>query len=136
MPLQFVDTNIFIYANDNSAGSKHIRARSLLTELALSDSGAISIQVLAEFYAVSTAKLRIPKSIVDVMLEELSIWTLHRPAYVDVIQSIQIHRRLKLSWWDSLLVNSALELGCTTLWTEDLTDGQRIGKLTVRNPFA
>jgi predicted nucleic acid-binding protein len=61
--------------------------------------------------------------------------TLHRPDHADLIRASQLHRRYKISWWDALMVNSALELGCGILWTEDLRHGQRIGSLTVRNPF-
>jgi predicted nucleic acid-binding protein len=40
-----------------------------------------------------------------------------------------------MSWWDALVVNSAVELGCSVFWNDDLTDGQRYGSVTVRNPF-
>ncbi|MDP2996057.1 MAG: hypothetical protein Q8N47_01130 [Bryobacterales bacterium] len=36
---------------------------------------------------------------------------------------------------DALILTSAIELGCAVLWTEDLSDGQRLGPITVRNPF-
>ena len=36
----------------------------------------------------------------------------------------------------ALIVNSAIQSGASTLWTEDLTDGQQFGTVTVRNPFA
>lgn len=50
--LQFVDTNILIYAHDRSAGAKYIRARQLLSELWQTRSGCLSIQVLQEFYVI------------------------------------------------------------------------------------
>jgi hypothetical protein len=38
--------------------------------------------------------------------------------------------------YDALNVSAALEIGCTTLYSEDLRDGQTIdGQLTIRNPF-
>ena len=34
-----------------------------------------------------------------------------------------------------MILNSAAELGCRVLWTEDLSDGQRYGHVTARNPL-
>ena len=42
---------------------------------------------------------------------------------------------LRRAQWASLIVAAALEAGCTRLYTEDLQDGQRIGPLTIVNPF-
>ena len=44
--------------------------------------------------------------------------------------------RYRFSFYDALIVAAALESGCTTLFSEDLQDGQVIDQtLTVRNPF-
>jgi predicted nucleic acid-binding protein len=57
------------------------------------------------------------------------------PDHADVIQAIELLRRYKISWWDAQVIDSANELGCAVLWTEDLNHGQRYGGVTVRNPF-
>jgi predicted nucleic acid-binding protein len=54
--LQFVDTNILIYAHDRSAGPKHTRARELVQQLWQSREGCSSLQVLQEFYVNITRK--------------------------------------------------------------------------------
>ena len=46
----FVDTNVLIYAHDIDAKSKHEAAKSVLRELWVERSGALSTQVLQEFY--------------------------------------------------------------------------------------
>ncbi len=43
--------------------------------------------------------------------------------------------RFSLSWWDSLVVATAVELGCDHLLSEDLRDGQRFDGLVGKNPF-
>jgi predicted nucleic acid-binding protein len=91
--------------------------------------------VLAEFYSVATRKLRLDSEVAEEAIVGLSGWALHRPDHADLIRAAHLHRRYKIQWWDALIVNSALELGCSVLWTEDLRHGQRIGALTVRNPF-
>ena len=36
---------------------------------------------------------------------------------------------------DAMIVNSALESGAQTLWSEDLNNNQAFGPMVVRNPF-
>src|ERR1700734_1072192 len=57
MSVEFVDTNIFVYACEGGAGSKHRKAVDLITRLFEEQNGAISVQVLAEFYVTATKKL-------------------------------------------------------------------------------
>jgi predicted nucleic acid-binding protein len=68
-------------------------------------------------------------------ITDLSSWSIHRPGHADILKAIRLLRRYKTSWWDALVINSAIELGCSVLWSEDLNDGQRFGTLTVRSPF-
>ena len=58
--LEFVDTNIFVYANDAAAGKKHETAKKLVGQLWKSQSGCISIQVLQELYVSLTKKVNPP----------------------------------------------------------------------------
>jgi predicted nucleic acid-binding protein len=136
MNAEFVDTNILVYAHDIGAGGKFHTAFDLLDRVSLERVGVLSTQVLAEFYSTVTRKLRMPAEEAEGILLNLAHWPIHRPDHADLMHASQLHRRYGISWWDSLLVNSAIEFGCTTLWTEDLQNGQQFGSLTVRNPFA
>lgn len=67
-----------------------------------------------------------------------TIWAngiLHRPDYPSIVAAVHLQRRYKLAWYDAMILNSALETGCSILWTEDFSDGQRFGDLTIRNPY-
>lgn len=132
---EFVDTNIFIYAHDSSAGSKHEDSAELLTRLWEERAGAISIQVLSEFYNVSCRKLNMSPTTAAAIVEELGLWTVHTPRHPDLLAAIALQRRYHLSWWDALILQSAQAMHCRILWSEDFADGQRYGSLTVRNPF-
>ena len=55
--------------------------------------------------------------------------------WTEVHLARQLHKSLGYSWWDCLLLASALELGCSHFLSEDLQDGQVIGGLTIINPF-
>jgi predicted nucleic acid-binding protein len=133
---EFVDTNVLVYANDAAAGGKYYIASELVERLSLERRGVLSSQVLAELYSIVTRKLRIPAAEAENILESLGHWPLHQPAHADLIRASRLHRRFQVQWWDALLINSAIELGCTTLWSEDLNHGQQYGPVTVRNPFA
>jgi predicted nucleic acid-binding protein len=135
MSVEFLDTNILIYAHDGGAGAKHNAAAKLLTRLVEDGSGALSIQVLSEFYRVATYKLGRKSEEAEQIINDLSGWRIHRPAHADLLRAARLHRRYKTNWWDALIINSAIELGCSILWSEDLHDGHRYEAVRVRNPF-
>ena len=58
--LEFVDTNILVYAHDRSAGKKHEAARELVKRLWETRQGCLSVQVLQEFYVTVTRKVAQP----------------------------------------------------------------------------
>jgi predicted nucleic acid-binding protein len=135
MSVEFVDTNILIYGHQALAGSKHITSVELVKRLAKEKTGALSIQVLIEFYSAVTRKLTMTSEQAEEIVADFGAWTIHRPAHADLLRAANIQRRYGINWWDALIVNSASELGCEVLWTEDLSNGRQYGRVTVRNPF-
>jgi len=133
--VEFIDTNILVYAHDGGAGTKHSASVELLRRLFETGDGALSMQVLCEFYAVATKKLAMKDTEAEAVIEDLGGWAIHRPGHGDLLEASRLRRRHKLAWWDALIVNSAIQLGCTMLWSDDLNDGQRYGTATIRNPF-
>jgi predicted nucleic acid-binding protein len=132
---EFVDTNILIYATGRDAGRKRVAAVALLDRLFREKTGALSVQILIEFYDVMTRKFDFSPEEAATAIAELGVWKIHRPGHEDVLKASRLHQRYQLRWWDALVVNSAVELGCTTLWSEDFSHGQQYGSVTVRNPF-
>ncbi len=135
MSLEFVDTNIFIYAHDSDAGRRHSRAVDLLSRLMEEGSGAISTQVLVEFYAAAVRKLAMHSQEAEEVIADMGVWAIHRPDHADVVQAARMHRRYRVSWWDALVLRSATAMECGVLWSEDLVHGQKFGSVQVRNPF-
>lgn len=135
MSAEFIDTNVLIYAHDGGSGAKHKQAVELLTRLFETEAGAVSTQVLSEFYSAATRKLAMQSAVAEEVVRDLGGWTIYRPRHADLLQAAQLQRRHKIAWWDALIVQSAIALGCTVLWTEDLADGRHYGAVTVRNPF-
>jgi predicted nucleic acid-binding protein len=135
--LEFVDTNILIYALDSTAGAKRVAAAALLERLWTSGTGCLSVQVLQEFAVVATRKLPAPLTTNEVVerVSELSAWRVFSAAAADVVAAVRLASDRSLPFWDAMIVVAAIEQGCSTLWTEALSDGQSIGGVHIRNPF-
>jgi predicted nucleic acid-binding protein len=136
-PLQFVDSNVLIYAQDLSAGAKHDRARELMAQLWADRAGGLSIQVFQEFYVNITRKVAQPMTpeAAAEIIADLAVWQVHRPDVSDVLEAIRIQTSQQLSFWDAMILTSAHQLGCEVLWSEDLSAGQIYEGVKVRNPF-
>jgi predicted nucleic acid-binding protein len=135
--LEFLDTNILVYAHDQSAGEKHTTARDLVRRLWDTGNGCLSVQVLQEFYVTVTRKVAQPMSMEDAAqtLRDLSFWQIHAPSAEDVLGAIDIQRHYQVSFWDAMIIHSAKSCACTVIWSEDLSDGQAYETILVRNPF-
>ncbi|HSW58827.1 MAG TPA: PIN domain-containing protein [Dehalococcoidales bacterium] len=135
--LQFVDTNILIYAYDVTSTEKHRRALALISELWDSGRGCLSVQVLQEFYVNLTQKIPHPLTPPEAVLiiEDYGQWRLHKPELKSVIEAIHIQQRNKISFWDAMIICSAREMGCQNIWTEDLHANQFYEGIKAVNPF-
>jgi len=135
--LQFVDTNILVYAHDRSAGTKQERALGLVEEIWENHLGCLSIQVMQEFYVVTTQKITKPlqQDTALRILRDLTQWRLHTPIAEDVLGAISLQQQYNVSFWDAMILWSAQQLGCSILWSEDLSEGHEYGDLRVLNPF-
>lgn len=131
----FIDTNILLYAASNAAADQAKRqlARGLLTR---PDIG-VSAQVLQEFYAAAVTKqrLQITHDEAVAVLQSLAafpVWPISRDL---VLEAIDAKQRWGISYWDAAIVTAARQMGCQTLYSEDLNHGQVYDGVTVVNPF-
>lgn len=134
---RFVDSNLFVYAYDESAGPKREVARDLIAGLWESRSGCASVQVLQELFVNLTRKVPRPLSAREAasLVEDLSLWTVHSPGPRDVLSAIELHERVGVSFWDAMILTSARTLGCRVLYSEDLNAGQSYDGVRVVNPI-
>lgn len=131
----FVDTNVLVYARDLGAGDKQPRAEAWISHLWRTDEGRISTQVLQEFYAVVTRKLRQPAEETRTEIRDLMAWG---PIAIDLAAleaAWSLEERFHLSFWDSLIVAAARITRSDTLLTEDLQHGADFDGVVVVNPF-
>jgi predicted nucleic acid-binding protein len=135
---EFVDTNVFVYAYDQSAGRKRDLALRLLDRLWVARTGCLSLQILQEFYVSATGRLRPALTPSEAASETstLAQWRVHAPGPSDLLSAIDLHQRFQVSFWDAMVLQSAVRMGCQILWTEDLSHDQTYAGVTVKNPFA
>jgi predicted nucleic acid-binding protein len=128
----FFDSNVLIYAMV-SGDSRRDRAQQLVAQ-----GGAISVQVLNEFVAVARRKMRMPW---EDVIEALNSVRILFPSPVSITldtheAAVKIAQKYGFGIYDAQIAASALEANCSTLYSEDLQDGQIIDeRLTIRNPF-
>jgi len=133
----FLDTNIIVYAHDRSSGNKHEIASEIMDYLWGSRSGLISVQVLQEFYVCVTQKILKPLLIKNarVILEYLSTWDVVANDKYVTLKAIDIQERYRFSFWDSLIIQAAIQGQARLLFSEDLHEGQVVKDLKILNPF-
>lgn len=134
-----VDTNIVVYAYDPADRAKQLRADDVLTRLEMLGSGALSAQVLGEFFNIATKKLghvltpaRAEQSITNWTRSWL-IFDVTPTAVLEAVRGVQRHR---FSYWDALIWATAKLNGVATVLSEDFPAGALIEGVRFINPFA
>jgi predicted nucleic acid-binding protein len=133
--LTFVDTNVLLYAQDRRDDRRRGIAQAVLDELWAAGNGVLSTQVLQEFSNVATRKLQLSPETARRIVAEYAEWPVVETTAQLIVSASVLHERHRFSFWDAMVVEAALLSGATTLLSEDLQDGRRIGDLTIRNPF-
>jgi predicted nucleic acid-binding protein len=131
----FIDTNVIVYADDLDAGAKRERAREVLHQVLIDCNGVVSTQVLQEFFVAATRKLGVAPEIARrkvELLARLDVVTIEPSLILDAIDLYRLHA---ISFWDALVVQSAVASGCRRLLTEDLQSGRNIAGVQIENPF-
>ena len=134
--LVFFDTNVLIYSisRDPAEATKRERAITLLKR----DDGALSIQVLQEFYTQATRATRPhPLPHADAV-DLITAWSRFRVQEIDLSilkAALEIRAAHSFSYWDSAIIAAARALGCRELYTEDMSHGREVEGVMIINPF-
>jgi predicted nucleic acid-binding protein len=133
----FVDSNVVIYSLNAGDPAKQSVAQAWLSRLARSGDLVLSPQVTNETYSVVTRKLRL-HPIGDGVRDSIELLEpgVTAPLDFDVLRlAWQFGDRYQVAFWDALLLASANIAGCSHFLSEDLSDGQAYGAVTVVDPF-
>jgi len=134
----FVDTNVLVYARDQSEPVKRAVAQKWLESLRRSGSWCVSYQVIHEYYDVirrKQTKAASPQEARQDIRDLMAAGPLTpSPAMLEGAWIMQ--DKYRLSWWDSLIIGAAKVGGCAYLLSEDFSAGQDYDGVRVINPFA
>ncbi len=135
MPV-FFDTNVLIYSisRDPAEATKRERALGLLER----DDGALSIQVLQEFYVQATRPTRPHRVPHEIAVDLLTGWSRFRVQDMTLAilnAALEIGAAHRFSYWDSAIIAAARALGCRELYTEDMSHGREVEGVLIINPF-
>jgi predicted nucleic acid-binding protein len=131
MPADFFDTNVLVYLASGDP-AKADRAEKLI-----GTGGEISVQVLNELANVARRKMQISWTETHAFLNLIrDVLTVHSLTVETHEAGLRLAEKYRLSIYDAMIVASALQAGCETLWSEDMKHGLAIdGVLRIRNPF-
>jgi predicted nucleic acid-binding protein len=131
MNANFSDTNVIIYSVSDDA-HKRLQALKIIAQKPV-----ISTQVLTETANTLLRKLKLTsqdtQTVLARLVAECDVVAVQSET---VLSAITIAERYRFSFYDSLIIATALKANCTTLYSEDMQDGQLIeNKLLIVNPF-
>lgn len=134
--VDFLDTNILVYAYDADTPRKQAIARQLLRR-ALVGEFVVSVQVLSEF--ASTLLRRVsPPATADEVLSALDALQPIRTISVSqetVRRAVEACAAYGIHFYGAMIIATAELSGCGRLWSEDLNPGQSYFGVKVENPF-
>jgi len=133
--LCFLDTNILLYALDPRDPRKQGVAAELIRSASADERAVVSTQVLIELFHNLQRKLGLDRERAARTCFAFTEWPVVASDMSLAMKAMARAAQSQLSIWDAMIVEAALRGGAATLYTEDLTHGQRFGVLAVCNPF-
>lgn len=133
----FIDTNVAVYLFDKDSPEKQKKARNIFSEKKNRGNLVISTQVIQEFYVVVTKKLSNPldPQTAYKAVQNLSVISVVQIDTEMILKAITTSQKDTISFWDSLIIQSAIVGGAKKLYSEDLQHGRKFDNLEIQNPF-
>jgi len=125
-----------LYSISRDSGEAEKRERAI--ELLDLNDGALSVQVLQEFYVQATRPTRPDPLPHEIAANLIHTWTRFRVQEIDLVilsAALEIKAAHGFSYWDSAIIAAARALGCRELYSEDMSHGRRVDGVVILNPF-
>lgn len=133
--MDFLDTNIVVYANDTRDKRKQKRCVEIIERALTTGDATISTQVLFEYASVALTKLGQSAAVVRRQIELLSMLPVIPQSAALAIRATEIKELYGLSFWDAAIIAAAAEGGCSQILSEDMNAGQIYCGVRLVNPF-
>lgn len=128
----FVDSNVWLYAFMDETEPKHAPANALITQTGI----VLSTQVVNEVCSNLIRKSGYNEQEIQQTIHNLQANHPILDVSLAIIQQASLLREAyRLSYWDSLIIATAQDAGCSIVYSEDMQHGLKIGCLTILNPF-
>lgn len=134
--LHFLDTNVLLYSISRAPDEAKKRGRAI--GLLERDGGALSVQVLQEFYVQATRATRadrIPHETAVGLIETWLRFKVQEISLAVLSGALEIKAEYRFSYWDSAILAAARMLGCREIYSEDMAHGREIDGMMIVNPF-
>jgi len=130
----FFDTNLLVYLYSEDEPEKQ---EQILAQIKNTEKRWISTQVLNELSNTLRRKFKLEYAdIANVIAETRSNFEIITVQVETIEHALKIAEQYRYSYYDSVIIATALELSCTLLYSEDMQHKQVIeGKLQIINPF-
>ena len=130
------DTNILVYAVDLDETIKREDTQSIITSAARCDC-ILTVQVLAEFFRATTRKRLLDYTRASRLVKD----------WLDTFETVSVNdstlteetdttTNKKISFWNSMILATARQNGCSVLLSENMQDEQQFGDIEILNPFS
>lgn len=130
-----IDTNVWVYLYALNQPAKREKAQQLIERSF--QNIVVSSQILGELYHVLTRKgLQDPVTAREIVAETVGAFPVSEIGAEHVLEAMSLHQHYGYSYWDSLVIATALLNGCSSIYSEDMQHGQVLEeKVQIINPF-
>jgi predicted nucleic acid-binding protein len=134
-----IDTNVLVYAYDQNAPERRTVALAVLSQFAITASGQLSVQCLAEFFSTATRKLKPPLTPaqaitqVELLARSYAVLDLTLPMVMEAARGVRDHQ---LAYYDAQIWATAKLHQIPVIFTEDFASGSILEGVRFVNPFA
>jgi predicted nucleic acid-binding protein len=129
-----LDANILVYSQDERDRRKHGIATELIGALRETNATLTTI-AMGEFFTVLERKFMPAAQ----ALSRVADFSLLAPVtHYEIRHILRAGAEVeagRFSFWDAVMLACAEEAGCTICLSEDMSDGARLGRIVVKNPF-
>lgn len=131
----FIDTNVIVYLYSEDEPDKQVIAHTLITDGSFDL--VISTQVVGEFVNVLSRKFHLDPDRIKMAIDDFNDHFEIALIGIDAIErALALMKKYRYSYWDSMVIASAIENDCTILFSEDLQDRQLVlQQMRIINPF-